>query len=469
MLSTATSPLDSRPHDSGIACLRDGLQADLLSGYDDLIARTAWDRARLRSHQRNRLRGLLRTAATRSAFHAGRLAGLEIDAVQPDDLSALPVMTKADLMDHWDDVVTDPEVTLAATEEALAGAHDEPAVVAGRALALASGGSSGRRGVFVLDRPARRQFLGSLSRGVVARLRETGTPPGGLSIAFVAAGSPVHATRAAVALTRGGCMPFVFTAVPVTLPLAEIVERLNILRPHALYGYPTTLARLASEQQWGRLRLAPVSVTCTAETLTPALRATIREGFGAPVIDSFGSSEGLVGISAPDTDVIGFAEDGCIVELVDEHDRPVPAGTPSAAALITVLENRLQPLIRYRMTDSLVALPPTSSGPGHLRARVQGRSDEELRFGDVVVHPLVVRSVLVDTPEVVDYQVCQTSRGVDVHVVGPPAAATGRLTAALSTALAEAGLPSPEVTVDTVCRLPQDPLTGKVRRVVPLG
>ena len=112
MLSTATSPLDSRPHDSGIACLRDGLQADLLSGYDDLIARTAWDRARLRSHQRNRLRGLLRTAATRSAFHAGRLAGLEIDAVQPDDLSALPVMTKADLMDHWDDVVTDPEVTL---------------------------------------------------------------------------------------------------------------------------------------------------------------------------------------------------------------------------------------------------------------------------------------------------------------------------------------------------------------------
>src|SRR5690242_15987537 len=123
MLSTAPSPAEprtahsrtahSRPADPG-ACLRDELQADLLSGYDDLIARTAWDRARLRSHQRDRLRGLLRTAASRSAFHAGRLAGLDVDAVQPDDLTALPVMTKADLMDHWDDVVTDPEVTLAA-------------------------------------------------------------------------------------------------------------------------------------------------------------------------------------------------------------------------------------------------------------------------------------------------------------------------------------------------------------------
>jgi phenylacetate-coenzyme A ligase PaaK-like adenylate-forming protein len=212
-----------------------------------------------------------------------------------------------------------------------------------------------------------------------------------------------------------------------------------------------------------------VSVTCTAETLTPALRATIREGFGAPVVDSFGSSEGLVGVSAPDDDAITFAEDGCIVELVDEEDRPVPPGTPSAAALVTVLESRLQPLIRYRMTDSLVALPPASSGPGQLRARVQGRTEEELRFGTVVVHPLVVRSVLVNAPEVLDYQVRQTARGVGVQVVGPSGGNGGRLAAALSVALATAGLPAPEVTVECVSRLPQDPLTGKVRRVVPLG
>ncbi len=113
-----------------------------------------------------------------------------------------------------------------------------------------------------------------------------------------------------------------------------------------------------------------------------------------------------------------FAEDGCIVELVDADDRPVPPGTPSAAVLITSLENRLQPLIRYRLTDSFVQQPPVE-GHGYLRARVQGRSDEVLHFDDVVLHPLVVRSVLAHSPEVVDYRVRQTPRGIAVSALAP--------------------------------------------------
>ena len=88
--------------------LRTSLQADLLASYDELIPRTGWQRERIRAHQDERLRGLLHHAAGHSPFHAERLAGLDLDAVTPDDLSAVPVMTKADLMEHFDDVVTDP-------------------------------------------------------------------------------------------------------------------------------------------------------------------------------------------------------------------------------------------------------------------------------------------------------------------------------------------------------------------------
>jgi phenylacetate-coenzyme A ligase PaaK-like adenylate-forming protein len=448
--------------------LRESLQTDLTLGYDELIARLGWDRATIRAHQRARLRDLLRAAVEGSPFHARRLAGVDVDAVEPDDLSRLPVMTKADLMSSFDDVVTDRRITRAVAEEALAGAVDEPAVVADDALVLTSGGSSGPRGVFVLDRAAQRQFFGSLSRGLVARLRAAGTPPGGLRIAFVAAASPVHATRASVAVTAGGALPFHFTAVPVTLPLRRIVAALDDIRPHALFGYPTVLARLAAERRAGRLGLTPVSVTCTAETLTPQLRACLREGFGAPVVDTFGSTEGLTGSSLPDEPAIVLAEDGCIVELVDEHDRAVPPGTPSAAALVTVLENRLQPLIRYRLTDSFVAQPPVP-GHDHLRVTVRGRCEDVLRFGDVVLHPFVVRSVLVHTPEVVDYQARQTPYGLAVDVQAAREVDTGRLEAQLGEALAAAGLPGARVTVTPVAALPRDPRTGKLRRFVPLG
>ena len=175
--------------------------------------------------------------------------------------------------------------------------------------------------------------------------------------------------------------------VPVTAPLPEIVDRLNALQPPALYGYPSVLARLAGEQA-GRPAADPADdrSRAPARRCTPELRAAIRAGFGAPVVDTFGSTEGLVGAAPPDDDVIAFAEDGCIVELVDADDRPVPPGTPSAAVLVTYLSNRLQPLIRYGLTDSFVEQPPAAAH-GYLRARVEGRSDEVLRFGAVTRAP----------------------------------------------------------------------------------
>src|SRR5688572_20002370 len=185
MSSTVVSPLSMR---------RARLQADLLAQYDELIARTSWDRERIRNHQRDRLRALLRHAATRSRFHGARLRGVDVDSIEPDDLSALPVMTKAQLMEHFDDVVTDPRITLADAEAALAGDDREPAMLLDDVLVLTSGGSSGRRGVFLLDRPTSLQFVGALTRGLMARIRATGAPPGGVQAAMVAAGSFVHAT-----------------------------------------------------------------------------------------------------------------------------------------------------------------------------------------------------------------------------------------------------------------------------------
>jgi phenylacetate-CoA ligase len=100
---------------------------------------------------------------------------------------------------------------------------------------------------------------------------------------------------------------------------------------------------------------------------------------------------------------------------------------------------------------------------------VQGRSDDILRFGDVLVHPLVVRSVLAHDPDVVDYRVRQTRRGVAVSALAPRGADVPRLRADLGTALADAGLAAPEVTVDVVTDLPRDAQTGKLRRFVPLS
>lgn len=58
------------------------------------------------------LRSMLRSAVEGSSWHRDRLVGVDIDEVTGNDLSALPTMTKTDLMENWDAIVTESTVTL---------------------------------------------------------------------------------------------------------------------------------------------------------------------------------------------------------------------------------------------------------------------------------------------------------------------------------------------------------------------
>jgi phenylacetate-coenzyme A ligase PaaK-like adenylate-forming protein len=239
-------------------------------------------------------------------------------------------------------------------------------------------------------------------------------------------------------------------------------------QPQVLMGYPTMLARLARECGAGRLSVAPRIVVTSSEVLTPDARAAIRAGFGTPILDLFGSTEGLMGGTDPDGEVFAFNSDTCIAELVDTDDRPVPIGTPSARVLLTNLANRIQPLIRYQLEDSFTRHPDAPEH-GHLRATACGRADEVLRWGALDIHPLVIRATLLKHAEVSDYQVRQTASGVDVALVADASLDPGGLACELRAALDAAGLPRPAVSVERVDRLERNAETGKLRRFVPLA
>jgi hypothetical protein len=78
----------------------------------EAIARLSWSRERVRAEQVRRLRRVLAHAQTYSPFHARRLAHIDAEAFELEDLVTLPSMTKDDVMDAWDDVVTDRELHL---------------------------------------------------------------------------------------------------------------------------------------------------------------------------------------------------------------------------------------------------------------------------------------------------------------------------------------------------------------------
>jgi hypothetical protein len=79
-----------------------------------------------------------------------------------------------------------------------------------------------------------------------------------------------------------------------------------------------------------------------------------------------------------------------------------------------------------------------------------------------------VRSVLVRSPEILDYQVRQTPAGIELRALAVGSVDTGSLAGSLAEALATAGLRDPTVTVRIVDHLQRNPETGKLRRFMPL-
>jgi phenylacetate-coenzyme A ligase PaaK-like adenylate-forming protein len=186
-----------------------------------------------------------------------------------------------------------------------------------------------------------------------------------------------------------------------------------------------------------------------------------------PVTNQFASTEGLVGHSEPGGSVLTFATDMCLVELVDAEKRPIGAGAASCGVLVTNLHNLTQPLIRYELTDRFVGYPALD-GSGYLRAEVDGRVTDVFRYGRVEVHPLVVDTVLVKVPSIVEYQVRQTDHGVGVAVIADGSFDAAAVARAIEGNLRQAGVENATATVRTVDVLPRHPQTGKTRRFIPL-
>src|SRR6266487_1947329 len=110
--------------------------------------RLTWPLERLHHLRDERLRALLQTAKARSPWHQKRLVGVDVDAVTGAHLAAIPTMTKTDVMEHWDEIVTDRRLTLELAEAHLERvAAEGPAYLLGDYQVVTTGGSTGRRGV----------------------------------------------------------------------------------------------------------------------------------------------------------------------------------------------------------------------------------------------------------------------------------------------------------------------------------
>jgi phenylacetate-CoA ligase len=433
-----------------------------------LIERLDWPAERLSAYRTQRLRELVRYAVGRSPWHRGRLAGVDIARLDEASLPELPPMTRADLMDNYDQVLTDERLSLQLVNDYLQAAATG-AYLPGGHTAVTSGGSTGQRGVFVYDWQGWATKWLSLFRYL---LRAKWSDPELASRPAVAAlVMAAHFTHATAALSRTFSGPdFVHVRFPVTLPADEIVAGLNQAQPDLLVAYPSALHLLSGEARAGRLSIAPRQVLTTAEPLLPEIRAAAEAVWGVRVGNVYSCSE-AGGTAVPcGRSRSHLSEDLLIIEPVDGEGRPVAPGERSAKFYLTNLYNRALPLIRYEITDEVTIVPgPCRCGSAHRRiADVQGRLDDVFVYPGIRVHPHLFRSELSREAGVIEYQVRQTPAGAAIAVRCTVPVSLDGLRDRVAAALARSGLERPQVIVEAVDRLERLGGPAKLKRFLPL-
>lgn len=433
------------------------------------VDKVTWPLHRLRRLRDERLRSLLRYAKEHSPWHAKRLAHVDPERVSGDDLSLIPPMTKTDLMDHWDEIVTDQGLTLDAVQEHLVGAIQTqvPALLHGRYIGVRTGGTTGSSAVIAWDLDAFRQ-------AVMANLRHVAWQEHRLRrkikrIAMITACNPSH-TSAVIGWLLGRANSEVEVIAP-TSPIAEIVTRLNAYQPDAIAGYSSVLVLLAAEARAGRLLVDLVGLEASGEPINDFDLAAIESAFKAPVFHGYGATEtGPMAVSNPPAHDLHLFEDTVVYEPVDVDHRPTPVGCVSNAVLVTNVVNQLLPLIRYEIGDRVLMAAGPNPGPfpGRRIAKIIGRATEEFEYADKVrVSLSFLEPVLLSARGLLQYQVRQTSTGIQVMTVDDGGLDGAELAEGLQRRLQAAGLGRPTVELIEASNLPRDPETGKLRRFVP--
>lgn len=393
-----------------------GMMMKLLSKRKQLRMQEHWTRQQLEAYQAKALGSLREYAYAHSPFYQQFHKGL-----YEAPLQELPVLTKAMVMEHFDDLVTDRAIHLKDVKEFVANRHGDERFL-DRYWVNATAGSSGRPGLFLVNSDEWGNTLASALRSFEwadIKLKLTHRT----KMAQITTTNSSHMTAQGGKSMRNWWMPIMLLSA--SEPVKTIVNRLNDWQPEVIIAYASMLRILADEQLAGRLKVAPRSVLSGSEVLTPETRRRVEKAWGNILFNQYGYSEGgALGAECNRHCGMHLQEDIVIVEVVDRDNRPVPAGTFGDKLLVTILGNHVQPLIRYELEDSLRLSTHQCAcwRPFTLIDDIQGRVWDILSFPgvsgeNVNVHPIVFFSIM-DTLPVSGWQVVQEADGLHLLLSG---------------------------------------------------
>ena len=362
---------------------------------------------KMRSLQNGKLRKLLRFAWEHSSYYRAvfERAGITEEQLDTLPLSCFPTIDKQALLEHFDELVTVPDLKQENLREFDAREAADRKPYQGKYHVVHSSGSTGKPGYFVYDEDAWSQMLLGIIRAALWGMsmpQILGLLMKRPRIVYIAATDGRYGGAMAVGDGIDG-VGAKQMYLDIKTPVAEWIRQIREFQPNIVIGYPSAIKILAQLMENGEVGLDAERVISCGEPLGTSLRTYLEKIFRTQVVNFYGSSESLaLGVETNPKDGMLLFDDMNVIEV------------ENGVMYLTCLYNYAQPLIRYRLSDRLTLKAPEGGELPFTRAvGLLGRNEDVLWFEDgrgnrEFLHPLAIEGFCIEGLK--DYQFRQTTK-----------------------------------------------------------
>lgn len=310
----------------------------------------------MHSLQDKKLRRLLRFAWEHSAYYrvAFENAGITKEHLYTLPLSCFPAIDKQVLLEHFDELVTVPDLKQEDLREFDAEEAADRKPYQGKYHVIHSSGSTGKPGYFVYGEDAWNQMLLGIIRAALwdmsmpQILRLLMKRP---RIVYIAATDGRYGGAMAVGDGIDG-VGAEQMYLDIKTPVAEWIRQIREFQPNIVIGYPSAIKILAQLMEKGDVAIEARRVISCGEPLGEALRKYLEKVFQTPIVNIYGASESLaLGVETNPEKGMFLFDDLNLIEV------------ENGVMYLTCLYNYAQPLIRYQLSDHLTL---QAAGEGEL-------------------------------------------------------------------------------------------------------
>ncbi len=364
-------------------------------------------REKMAKLQKKRLEKLVNHARKNSPYFKELYKGVGKDF----DLKDLPATNKVEMMNNFDEWLTDSAVTMSRIEEFTKDIDNVGRMIDDKYLVFKTSGSTGNPATILYDKQnidvdsAVAAFRTFAREEDYKAFMDNGKTTAGVfaNYGFYLACGMSRYLQLKMPRKKNKI------TVDVNAPEDQIIKELNAFKPAMLSGYPSNLALLAG---FDELTIKPQVVITGGELLTDEIRKKLTDKFGCYVQTHYSCTEaGEIACECSEKH-LHINEDWVIVEPVDKDNNPVGYGVRSDKVLITNLSNFIQPFIRYELTDRIIVHnEKCKCGKNTCWLEIEGRTDDILEFENgVLIAPMSFYKILEEVEGVTRFQLVQRSK-----------------------------------------------------------